>query len=153
MHVEELTIEECHLALAQARLGRLACARDNQPHVIPIYFAVDEAYIYAFSVGGQTLEWMRDNPCVCLEIDNVHLASDWTSVVVLGSYEELPDTLEHRAARGRAHDLLQGRAMWWEPGTLVGPHREKSAELTPIYYRISMEHLSGRRGAPSPAKQ
>ena len=82
MFVRELNIEECQLALAQAGFGRLACARDNQPYVVPIHFAVDEAYVYAFSLAGQKLDWMRKNPRVCLEIDDVHGASDWTSVVV-----------------------------------------------------------------------
>jgi nitroimidazol reductase NimA-like FMN-containing flavoprotein (pyridoxamine 5'-phosphate oxidase superfamily) len=150
MLVQELNIEECHLALAQAGFGRLACARDNQPYVIPIHFAVDEAYVYGFSLAGQKLEWMRDNACVCLEIDNVNGASDWTSVVVLGRFEELPDTPEYRSARGRAHDLLQDRPMWWEPGTVGLAAGNKSPDFTPVYYRVSMEHVTGRRGAPSP---
>lgn len=150
MLVQELNSKECHLALAQASFGRLACVRDDQPYVIPIHFAVDEAYVYAFSLPGQKLEWMRENPRVCLEIDSVNSATDWVSVVVLGRYEELPDTQEYRSARQRAHDLLQGRAMWWEPGTVAIAHRDKSARLTPVYYRISMEHVTGRRGAPSP---
>jgi len=152
MLVQPLTIEECHLALAQARFGRLACARDNQPYIIPIYFAVDEAYVYAFSLGGQMLEGMRGNPCVCLEVDSVNGASDWTSVVVVGRYEELPDTPECRSARAHAHDLLQRRPMWWEPGTVGIAQREGSANVTPIYYRISMEHVTGRRAAPSPER-
>lgn len=153
MLVQELNFKECRLALAQARFGRLACARDNQPYVIPIYFAVDEAYVYAFSLAGQKLEWMRENPRVCVEIDNANGASDWTSVVVLGRYEELPDTPEYRSARRRAHDLLQRRAMWWEPGTAVIARCDESASLAPVYYRISMEHVTGRRGALSPREQ
>lgn len=150
MLVQELKIKECHLALAQASVGRLACVRDDQPYVIPIHFAVDEAYVYAFSLPGQKLEWMRENPRVCLEIDSVDGAADWVSVVVLGRYEELPDTEEYRSARQRAQYLLQGRPMWWEPGTVAVADRDNSAQLTPVYYRISMEHVTGRRGAPSP---
>jgi len=149
MFVRELNTEECRLALAQAGFGRLACARDNQPYVVPIHFAVDEAYVYAFSLAGQKLDWMRKNPRVCLEIDDVHEASDWTSVVVFGRYEELPDTPEYSSARRRAGDLLQGRAMWWEPGTVAVAHRDEAASLAPIYYRISIEHMTGHRSAPS----
>lgn len=153
MFVQPLTIEECHLALAQACFGRLACARDNQPYVIPIYFAVDEGYVYTFSLGGQKVEWMRDNSRVCLQIDNVNGASDWTSVVVLGRYEELPDTPEWRSARERAHELLRRRPMWWEPAAVSIAHGGTSADLAPIYFRISMEHVTGRQGAPSPERQ
>jgi nitroimidazol reductase NimA-like FMN-containing flavoprotein (pyridoxamine 5'-phosphate oxidase superfamily) len=55
MIVQPLNTEECRAALASARFGRLGCARENQPYVVPIYFAVDETYIYSFALAGQKL--------------------------------------------------------------------------------------------------
>jgi nitroimidazol reductase NimA-like FMN-containing flavoprotein (pyridoxamine 5'-phosphate oxidase superfamily) len=59
---------------------------------------------------------MRANSLVCLEADEVVGPHDWASVIVLGVYEEFPDTPQYDAYRKRAYDLLQDWPMWWEPG-------------------------------------
>ena len=33
-----MTEFECRQALEQKTVGRLACSRDNQPYVVPVYF-------------------------------------------------------------------------------------------------------------------
>ena len=38
-----------------AAVGRLACPRDNQPYVIPIYFALHGDYLYSFTTLGQKI--------------------------------------------------------------------------------------------------
>lgn len=149
MHVEELSFKDCHAALATAHFGRLGCVRDDQPYVVPTSFVVSDGYVYSFSLPGQKLSFMRDNPRVCLQIDSVAAADDWTSVIVLGRYEELPDTLEHASERRRAHVLLQERPMWWEPGA-ISIEGELGGAVVPVYYRISVDHVSGRRAVPAP---
>lgn len=37
MLIHELSESECRKVLAGTNLGRLACAHDNQPYVVPIY--------------------------------------------------------------------------------------------------------------------
>jgi nitroimidazol reductase NimA-like FMN-containing flavoprotein (pyridoxamine 5'-phosphate oxidase superfamily) len=54
MIVQEMSREECLTVLARTRLGRLACAREGQPYIVPIYYVLDrpfmdEAYLYSFS--------------------------------------------------------------------------------------------------------
>ena len=78
MFIHEMTDDECRSALQKASIGRLGCARDNQPYVVPIYFVfdgkhlygfTDEKHLYGFTTVGQKIEWMRANPQICLEID------------------------------------------------------------------------------------
>src|SRR5689334_18387907 len=52
MLVEKLSLDECRRALSEARLGRLGCAHDGQPYVVPTYFAVEDDSIYAFALPG-----------------------------------------------------------------------------------------------------
>jgi uncharacterized protein len=148
--VQELTVEECRKALSGVRFGRLACSHENQPYVVPVDFVVDENYAYLFSMPGQKIAWMRDNPRVCLEVESVISQTKWTTVVVLGQYEELPDTPEYQFVRLRALQILQRRAMWWEAGTAVRSEA-LSRDATPVFYRIYLEHLTGRHGMPGPA--
>jgi hypothetical protein len=146
MRIKQLNNEECCAALAQARFGRLACSHDDQPYIVPTYFAVNDYEIYAFSLPGQKLDFMRQNPKVCLEVDQVLGSDDWLSVVVKGRYEELPDTTEYASLRRRAHHLLQERPMWWEPGAVSGTDHDQSQGFVPVYYRINIEHMTGYRG-------
>jgi hypothetical protein len=148
--VEEMTVKECRKALVGAAFGRLASALDDQPYVVPVSFAVDRDYAYLFSMPGQMVEWMRRNPRVCLEVDSVDGQSSWTSIVVLGRYEELPDTPDGQSERLHAHKLLQRHAMWWQPGAVALANHVVRGDVTPVFYRIHMDRLTGRRGVPEP---
>ena len=73
MVIREMSKKECLRKLTGARLARLACSRENQPYVVPVYLACDEASgcLYGFTTPGQKIEWMRANPRVCVEVDEV----------------------------------------------------------------------------------
>lgn len=131
--------------LAGTRLGRLACARGMQPYIVPIYFAYQDHWLYSFSMPGQKIDWMRANPLVCVEADQIR-REQWTTVVVFGRYEELCDTPEFRSDRALAFTLLQRRAMWWEPGG-EKPMPGGTPAAAPVFYRIKLEQITGRCGA------
>ncbi len=150
MFVREIEVAECRRMLAGARFGRLACAHENQPYVVPVFFAVDGDYVYLFSMPGRKIEWMRNNPQVCLEIDNVKSWNDWTSIVVLGRYDELADTPDCHCERLRAHELLQRRPMWWQPASVAVANHDGSRDFTPVFFRISIERVTGHRAVPTP---
>ena len=95
--------------------GRLACCFENQPYIVPIHFCVDGEFVYSFSMPGQKLQWMRQNELVCLEIDDVRSWNDWTSIVALACFEELPIPRNSRQP-GCARSTVEGKAMWWQPG-------------------------------------
>lgn len=149
MIVAEMTAKECREALVETGFGRLACARDDQPYIVPIFFVMDEDYLYSFSIAGRKIEWMRENPRVCVEVDSVKHWNDWTSVVAFGRYEELPDTPDWQAERRRALHLLEQRALWWQPASVdVTDHAGEV--FLPIFFRIILERPSGHRGLPAP---
>ncbi|HLA10955.1 MAG TPA: pyridoxamine 5'-phosphate oxidase family protein [Pyrinomonadaceae bacterium] len=145
MFIHEISDIECRRSLQSATIGRLACARDNQPYVVPIHFAFADSYLYGFTTVGQKTEWMRSNPLVCFELDEVNSDNQWLSIVVFGRYEELPDTPEFQCARIHAHELLQKRAMWWEPAYISQAHRDQPHSLAPIFYRIHINKMTGHR--------
>jgi hypothetical protein len=150
MVIREMTDDECRDALGRINFGRLACARDYQPYVVPIYFSCEGDYLYGFSTMGQKIEWMRINPLVCVEIDERTSRDRWMSVVVSGRYQELPDTPEFAAERVRAHEALQKRAMWWEYTAIPGAEwRRKSEPFQSIFYRIHIDKVTGHRAAPA----
>jgi nitroimidazol reductase NimA-like FMN-containing flavoprotein (pyridoxamine 5'-phosphate oxidase superfamily) len=145
MLIKEMTREASLEFLAHKRLGRLGCARDGQPYVTPLYFAWDRKHLYSFSTVGQKIEWMRANPLVCVEADEFESPQKWSSVIVLGRYEELPKKPEYDEARQVAYSLLQQRPMWWEPAYVRTVLNDGERELEPLYFRIHIETVSGRR--------
>ena len=145
MLIHEMTEDECGTALEQVGFGRLACVRRDQPYIVPIYFSYDRRHLYGVTTLGQKIEWMRSNPLVCLEIDERTSHYQWTSVVVFGRYEELPDTPEYEYARAHALEVLQKRAMWWQPACVATEQRE---QRPPIFYRIHIEQVTGHRATP-----
>jgi nitroimidazol reductase NimA-like FMN-containing flavoprotein (pyridoxamine 5'-phosphate oxidase superfamily) len=145
MQIEDLSRDACVDLLTKIRVGRLACAKGLQPYVVPIFYAFNEGYIYSFSTPGQKLDWMAANPFVCLQVDEIKTPQDWSSVVVFGRYEELPDTM--RPVREMAYELLQQREIWWEPGLAREDSKDRENPLLPLFYRIFVEQITGRRAS------
>src|SRR5579863_1195450 len=111
MRISDMQDHECRDTLRRLAFGRLGCARDNQPYIVPIYFAYEPDHLYGFATLGRKIEWMRTNPRVCVQLDEVFGNDNWTSVIVVGRYEELPDTPGYANERGKAQSLLEKRSM------------------------------------------
>ncbi|TIP77993.1 MAG: pyridoxamine 5'-phosphate oxidase family protein, partial [Mesorhizobium sp.] len=80
--IRTLSVLECSKVLASNRVGRLACSNDDQPYVVPFYYAHADNHLYAFSMPGKKIDWMRSNPLVCVQIDERGQGRGWRSVVV-----------------------------------------------------------------------
>jgi nitroimidazol reductase NimA-like FMN-containing flavoprotein (pyridoxamine 5'-phosphate oxidase superfamily) len=57
-------------------------------NIVPIYFSYDAECLCCFSTLGQKIEWMRENPLVCVEADEIAAHDEWVSVVAVGHYLE-----------------------------------------------------------------
>lgn len=145
MLIHELMPEECRHTLARTHLGRLACASFNQPYIVPFSFAysADEDRLYSFSTHGQKIDWMRENPRVCVEVEDIADERHWTTLVIFGRYHEIDRAAPESASQRRALELFQQRAEWWLPAIGKRVHAKEHAE--PILYWISIDKISGRR--------
>ena len=148
MVIHEMSLEECRDVLAQGYVARLVCEMDDQPYAVPVNLVYDGTYLFGFATMGLKIDCMRSNPQVCVEIDEIKSQNQWMSVVVFGRYEELPDTLEYKTTREHAHELLQKRAMWWEPAGVAIEYRDSPRTFSPIFYRIHIERMTGHRATP-----
>src|ERR1700722_1680087 len=140
-----MTQQERVELLGRAHLGRLGCSQANQPYVVPCYFAYSDSYLYGFATVGQKIDWMRANPLVCVEVDETVSLEEWASVIVFGRYEELPDAPDFQRARAVAHDVLQKKGLWWEPGYVKTLLRGAERPLVPGFYRIHISDITGHR--------
>lgn len=144
MAIHEMTEKECGDFLASASLGRLGCSLDNQPHVVPIYFAFEPGYIYALSTFGKKTEWMRANPKVCLEVDDVANQSQWMSVIAVGRYQELAEP-QYTAEREHARKVLGKRYRWWQNALGERQLKLEGESISPLFFRIHIDSMTGLR--------
>jgi nitroimidazol reductase NimA-like FMN-containing flavoprotein (pyridoxamine 5'-phosphate oxidase superfamily) len=149
MIIEDIGRRESIELLTRMRLGRLACAHDSQPYVTPFYYCYHDGYIHSFATVGQRVEWMRRNPRVCVEVDDIKSPQQWTSLIVFGRYEELPNSPEWQQTREMVYELLKQHGSWWEPGyahTVIGG---VARPMTPVFFRIFVEQITGHRASPN----
>ena len=145
MLIESMNDRECRELLARKNVARLACSRDNQPYVVPINVDYYDRALYVFSMLGQKIEWMRANPLVCVEVDEVTVRRSWETVILFGAYEELTDIPEYVDARRIAQSLFQRHPAWWEPASVPLAGHQPQA---PILFRIVIRRMTGRRARP-----
>jgi nitroimidazol reductase NimA-like FMN-containing flavoprotein (pyridoxamine 5'-phosphate oxidase superfamily) len=148
MLITKIRGRECREILTRLSYGRLACSCNNRPYIVPIYFAFETDRLFCFSTLGRKIEWMRENPLVCLEADEVRAHDDWVSVIVMGRYLEIPNTREHATNREQVRSLLQKRSLWWQSGYTASQVRRKGKPSVPVFYTIQIEEMSGLRGSP-----
>ena len=78
MRIIAISQHECSELLNACIIGRLACSLNDQPYIVPVDFSYEPDCIYIFSTLGKKIEWMRKNPKVCLQADEIGDRSDWT---------------------------------------------------------------------------
>lgn len=147
MLIRTLATLECTKLLTANRFARLACAKDGQPYIVPLYYAHSDNHLYAFSMLGKKIDWMRSNPLVSVQVDEQGPGRSWKSVVVDGRYEELPDRVGHKLQRDHAWALLSRHADWWEPGAVKPGAPQAAADLPHVFFRIFIAHVSGREAS------
>jgi hypothetical protein len=158
MLIREISLAECLRFLTGTRLARLACAHENQPYIVPVYLAYHrplrgEACLYGFTTPGQKIAWMRSNPLVCVEVEEVTAYDRWVSVIASGRYEELPDVAGRNGERLLAHEILQAQAIWWEPASSVYASRiqpDAPEPFIPVFYKIRIDHITGHEATQDP---
>jgi nitroimidazol reductase NimA-like FMN-containing flavoprotein (pyridoxamine 5'-phosphate oxidase superfamily) len=146
MTINELTHEECSAFLARASFGHLGCSLNDQPYVVPIYLEYDDGYLYVLSTQGQKMEWMRQNPKICVQIDEIKNEEIWTSIVVNGTFQELPEP-QFTRERAHARKLLEKRVRWWEPALAERQLKSVQDIIEPLFFRIHIDSVSGFRAA------
>jgi len=141
MFVHEMDHAECIALMANKALARLACSNDGMSYVVPISFQYVDGYILSFSRPGKKIDWMRKNGRVCVEIDEIWDKRQWKCLVAEGLFHELTELSE----REHAWSLLQKQFDWWEPGGYKTTAESVGEALDPVYFKIEITRMSGRR--------
>lgn len=133
----ELTREEIEEFLRGQRVARFGCHAHGETYVVPLIYAYEDAAVVAVTTEGRKVAMLRENPNVCVEVDEYDAdgRGSWRSVVAQGVCEELSGEqiepalvlLRERFAR------TSGRAAERRP---LGPGV--------VVLRVRLHELSGR---------
>lgn len=144
MIVCEMRDADCYGVINKQFIGRLASCAKDLPYVVPVQYALSQGLIYSFSMPGRKIDNMRENPKVCLQVDELQDHRHWKSVIIEGGFREL-FTVDDRQ---QAWEILQQRSDWWEPGALTPKPSNTILGSSPhLFYTISIDRMSGRQTA------
>ncbi len=138
--------QEMENVIRHQLIGRLGCYADGRVYVVPVSYAYDGEFIYAFSREGMKVEMMRKNPQVCLQIDNMNYMDNWESVIIWGEFEELRDTEK----RNYALEKLMNRILPVITSEMIriSPHWpfpvDRPEDIDGVVYRIRIIEKTGR---------
>jgi len=146
--VNTLTSEEIEAVLKENVLGRLGCNDGFNTYVFPVNYLYDGKYILCHSLPGFKIQVMRENKRVCLLVDEVADFTNWTSVMVLGEYQELYDKRERYLAmkafiKHMLHIKITDTALFTQLNKTKNAYTN-TIGCKPVIYRIAINEKTGK---------
>jgi nitroimidazol reductase NimA-like FMN-containing flavoprotein (pyridoxamine 5'-phosphate oxidase superfamily) len=133
----ELSRAEIEEFLRGQRIARLGCHANGATYVVPLIYAYEDGAVVAVTTEGRKTAMLRENPRVCLEVDEYDAdgKGSWRSVIAYGTYDELAgDAIEPALSLLRERFArAAGRAA--EPRAL-------GEDV--VVLRITLDEISGR---------
>ena len=133
----ELSGGEIEEFLRGQRIARLGCHSDGVTYVVPLIYAYKNGSVVAVTTEGRKTSMLRDNPRVCVEVDEYDSdgKGSWRSVIAQGTYEELSD-----------EEIEPALALMRERFARTAGRTAESRQLGPdvVVLRITLEEVSGR---------
>ena len=126
--------------LRRVGYGHLACSQDDQPYVVPIYFAYDGGGISIYTTDGKKSTAMDNNPKVCLQVEEFLPNLMWKSVVVTGEARRVTD----QAEREDAVDLIRQKNPTLLPALAIKWSNDWIRKNVEAVYRIKILSMTGR---------
>jgi nitroimidazol reductase NimA-like FMN-containing flavoprotein (pyridoxamine 5'-phosphate oxidase superfamily) len=133
----ELSRDEIDEFLRTQRIARLGCHAGGVTYVVPLIYAYEDGAVVAVTTEGRKTAMLRENPRVCVEVDEYDAdgRGSWRSVIGYGTYEELAGEAVEPALGLMRERFARTSSRTAEPRPL-GPGV--------VVLRISLDELSGR---------
>ncbi len=146
--IGKLNEEEIMDLLNSNVIGRLGCTDGETVYVVPINYVFHNNYILAHSTTGKKVNFMRTNPRVCFEVDEVDDLTNWRSAIVWGDFEEVSDELEKQEQMELMVEKMLKLKIIEKPSPPHAyaerprPHQPGYVEV--VIWRIAINKKSGR---------
>jgi nitroimidazol reductase NimA-like FMN-containing flavoprotein (pyridoxamine 5'-phosphate oxidase superfamily) len=141
--------QEIDQILAEARVCRVAFARDNEPYLVPLFFGYDGSRLYFHTAReGLKLEFLAANPRVCFEVERAveivsrDQACNWSayfeSLIGCGQVTEMTKIEEKEYGLNQIMHHYSGQDWQFDPSQFASTR----------VWCIDIESLTGKRSQP-----
>jgi uncharacterized protein len=134
--IRPMAPDESRALLESCRVGHLGCVADGMPYVVPVCYLLSGDAVYVHSLGGRKIRALREDPRVCLQVEEIEDDYNWRSAIAFGRFEEVTETAE----RERAVRRLLARFPQLTPVESVPVHDGQSSV---VVFCIRIHELSG----------
>ncbi len=133
--IKQMGEREARELLQKEVLGRLGCNIDGAPYVLPINYIYEDGLVLVHSLPGLKIDAMRENPRVCLQVDEIKDAYHWRSVIAWGEFEEITDEQQKERALVEMFKRL--------PHLTPVESRMSKTPVPSIVFRIRVDKMTG----------
>ena len=140
VQVEEMDDKDSKKILQRVGYGHLGLASDSHPYVVPIHYAYNEPYIYIFTTEGKKTEIIKNNPEICLQVEELTDEKNWQSVIVVGDAVQLTNKEEIKSAM----DLILATNPNLSPALSIRWMDQWIRSNVDVVYRITPTMITGR---------
>ncbi len=145
--IKALSMAEIDEMVLSSKFARLGCHIAGETYVVPISYALDGERLLGQTTLGKKIEMMRQNPDVCVEIDEITDLTNWRSVILRCRYEELQGT-DAALAEGLLIDkygpIFQDQPSGPRRGREITPPRLDGHPDALVVYALHVTERSGR---------
>lgn len=132
-----LNNEETRKLFQNAKVARLGCIVNGDPYVVPINCQLEGNYLFSHSLVGLKISGMRENPSVCVQVDEIESDLHWRSAIAFGKFEEITRQSERTEVLGK---LLKNFPMLTPVESAIAAD---GAAPEVVVFRISIERVTG----------
>lgn len=135
-----LNNEHMNMFLSTHHVGRLGLQAEGKIYVVPVTYVFENGTVYFHTNPGMKADFLRANPEVCFEVDDVAGFESWQSVIAWGRAESLDG-----AEAAQALDLMFQRLGGDGPDAF-----ERSIRLSPVRgatFKVPIREMTGRYNA------
>lgn len=141
-----LAPQEIETLLEQQLIGRVGCHYEGITYVVPISYVYSDGCIYGHTREGMKLNFMRNSPSVCFQVDDTRNLDNWKSAICWGNFEEISNETERSEAieklLGRVLPVVSSETMHISPQWPFPP--KSNEQIGGIVFRIRLTRKSGR---------
>lgn len=143
----QLSPEEIEAVLTRNVIGRIGTAAEGKVYVVPVTYVYQNGYVLGHTSEGMKIEFLRNNPECCFEVDEMKSISNWQSVIGWGTFEELQGEIANQVMDTLVAKLAPLVPSETTHAARMGPmpsHRTSTQQGNAIVYRILLRERSGR---------
>ena len=143
----KLTSQEIEALVSRNYIAYLSCCDGDTPYIVPItyYYDASSSSIIGYTTEGKKIEILRKNPKISMIVSEIKSLSEWKTVVLDGTFEELKGMDQITAIKTLSTELTQLISKETQQDVMyINEVARIDGDDPKVIYRIHLENKKGR---------